>query len=498
MYSPDVIEDTLARFQKHIIDDRKDYDKIMIIVSKYVSEHHIMIGGKNAANMICHNTIKDFTLTPEYFFDLYTDNPLEHSRVICDKLYEATNNPMIYQMTNVPHKEFTIFVNTRALFKLYRVDRYRGVSLIDLIKPVKLKSPFGNSLLPTLSPELLLIDIYRQLYDPGKYKQWQDLLKIEDGLFNQLLGQDIMQITGGAEKTITRDMIHDEILQKFAKGKVVIGHYAINAALGDTHKGRVSLLSKNNIADDVMELQHVLDNMYKGTNMRAKVINEPHEVKLPMDFRVKKNIVRVYISDNKSGDNKSGGNAVSGDTVSGGNADEISGEIDEWAIFNGGKVNGPRPNAIINFDIFNVAQFEIIPYSTFTFKGVELHRASHYVIMRFMLIDMWLLQIVSNISSETIDDYVTRLLRERIVNMKRMRKIISKMKPAELFPIDNLYGIYEDIDVAKKKYARQEAAASKKFFGKYYPIRNAGKKDQLTDKDNDQPNDKKDKVRALA
>jgi len=125
-----------------------------------------------------------------------------------------------------------IILACAGLIRLDMAERIRQRITSDLILPVKIEDIYY------ISPELELISLYNNLYNPNKSDDWEDLLKLEEPLLKQVYGR--AEILGGDCKdcdvkrtndiNILKRLIVKELISK--KMYVLLGEWAYKILTG--------------------------------------------------------------------------------------------------------------------------------------------------------------------------------------------------------------------------------------------------------------------------
>ena len=401
--------------------DRNEYIEFYKTAEKYAQTNGLILGGEIGVKILINQKITYDDVTT---YEFYTDNTFDLAKGLADALFQVktdgvVNSDFISLQTNIKYKEFTIYINARKLFVIRDIGRKKNVKLKHLIGATKVISPHGFDVL-CMSAELQLIDIYRRLYDPQEAENWPRLLKYSEMLHKSIEGTLEDKVTkikskaiyeGGTntkDKSKTKQNITQMILDKFVSNsdKVLVGDYAIDKSSAMEGYGRLQVISGDGIDNDMRKLKSILPN--------NELMYISHFLYLPQDFRIRKRT--VYLVD--------GGN-----------------------------------KQIAIMDIFNSAEFELIPYE----KSVNnLIIGNPYVLLRYQLIDIWSLQLVLHLSSSVEKKIVS--------NLRQVEILIDKLKDiayTKLFQLNNYKGVYEDIRVSKKKLTQKSRRIPN-----YYPYKN--------------------------
>jgi hypothetical protein len=96
-------------------------------------------------------------------------------------------------------------------------------------------------------------------------------------------------------------------------------------------------------------------------------------------------------------------------------------------------------------DIFNSGQFELIPYANATYQNTKYMIGNPYVLLRFLMIDMWIIRIICKlglIQQQQLFQKIKKIMKH--VKMIRSGKWIN-----EKFGLQYI-GNYQDPSVAQK------------------------------------------------
>jgi hypothetical protein len=327
-----------------------------------------------------------------------------------------------------------------------------------------------------MSPELEIIDVYHKLYSPEEADNWPDLVATESRLYNLLMSRVKASIFGGAKEPAARSpeditdlqylkyLVLSEFCCEFIKDYVVVGHWALHAVEASREENhrmkssieKIQIITAIDINNAIEEIVNFL-----GRYTNARVVSRIQDLHIPKDFRI--NRCTIYVG------------------VPGKN-----GEIKEKAFM----------------DIFNCGNFELIPYVPVSLKtqygsmireeprkfdrarrfdksrgfdrtrkfkkhrrggGVSciLKIGTPFVLLRFLVIDLWVLRMIHEMGHLTADMLKTKT--------KYILHVIESIKSPEMGLMDKVFGIdyvgvHKDYAISKKI----DNLKSKPFFP-YYP-----------------------------
>lgn len=260
--------------------DRSLYEPFFKTAEKFCASNDVLIGGKTAGDLAAGRPLnKD-----SFFWELFCESTYVTARKLANMLActDSIHVPArtTELQTNIKHLEFTIFINARMLFKIYSIRQYRGVKMAEIMT-LRTTGYFGNSI-KCISNELLLIDIYRQLYSPSRLADWKLALDTEPKLFV------LPSRSGGAEDAETICTIKNRFLQNIPSDAVIIGDYAIALMTKS-----VQMPNKIQIISEI-----TADNLITILGGNGNLKSEKHCLNVPSDFQIKK--YTIYATDGAS------------------------------------------------------------------------------------------------------------------------------------------------------------------------------------------------------
>ena len=449
MYSFNYLEPIKNNINDKIFNERMRYEKIYDIIESYLSKYtntknYIILGGSSGITLLLNKkrTIQDF------YYYLYTEHAFAHANNLINEIDSIINATeliyVIYLKNTIPNMKYQIVIDNRIFIDIYKLS----INSYDLILPILTESFNKKNKILVLSPEMQLIDIYRTLYSPNKSDVWISTLDDESKLFTYLYSR-IEKIKGGdtninSEMNVNindRKLIELELMKQFIVNNnniVLIGEHALKIIIGtDISIPIIQIISQNNIEDDFVEIQKIIKNTL---NRNIPVIKSTKDLHIMEDFRLKRTSIKI-----------------------GDNLKEI-------------------------MYIYNAADYDLIPFNKLSNqsntdkKNKSLIKIGNpFVLLRFLLIDFWIVRWVKQIGG--IDEkYAYNRLESIIHKLLLLRKKISDN--TKLDNINNLYfdshshfnifqsnsenyiGIYNDEIISQKILIKN---LSKKFYD-YYPI----------------------------
>jgi hypothetical protein len=330
--------------------DRMQYRQYFERAEAFCSAGDIVIGGKNGvALLLSRQLTKD-----SFMWDLYCANTYENAKKLVDALYEVKSNHIdnrtLTLQTNIKHREFTIMIEARHVFKIYALDKYRDVSLVEIMEPHVTKGWFGNQV-KVFPPAIVLMDIYQTLYSPAKSKLWASAIDTEGqiiALQSSIIGS--ADYTGAFDRNIAGDILMRNLLKD--RRIVLVGDYACTK-LGIGRGSRIQLLTDIPISELSIMTSRILSSE-KDQLRRVKVTHErtvhvSYNLNIPSDFQITKYTI--------------------------------------YAVVKG--------EQIALYDVFNSPVYEMIPYTIVD----KIQIGCPYVLLRFIYIDIWILKLIIGINA---------------------------------------------------------------------------------------------------
>jgi hypothetical protein len=425
-----IVEKLEPDAEKFIMDnDRMLYLPFFERAEKFCADNSILLGGRVGIDILVGRPVtKD-----SFVWDLYCDDTFKNAKGLADALAEVTSPHVsprtVALQTDIRHKEFTLRVNTRNLFKIYSMDRYRGIKLVELMGAASRTSYFAKIPIGCLSEEMQLIEIYRTLYSPKKISMWVDELSAEDTIYNLIkdsLGEkSTKEISGGADK-INRSRVEELLTRKLIAGtnNVIIGDHALIALGLIKSASRLQFITEDSIDNIAKAAEVVLANELRKVKINnVKVTFVRYPLNIPSDFQITK--YTLYINTGR----------------------------DQIAIA----------------DIFNSSQFEMIPYWIFPGEYEKVKIGNPWVLLRFLLIDIWVLKLILNIGTDN-PDFIKKRIKNIIDHADAVRTLARRNvteSPEKVFQLTNYVGVFFDEVVARKKMIKEIGER----FPVYYPAK---------------------------
>ena len=403
--------------------DRMLYQPFITAAEKFCSENSVLVGGKVGIDLLvgAPKTIDSF------YYELYCDDAFATAKALADTLSRIKSphvSPRTVALkTEIKHREFTLTVNTRYLFKIYAMDKYRGMNLINIMRP-DTRMSYSGFPIGCLSAEMQLIDVYRTLYSPSRLARWENDYKSENTLFGLVSEEDktgdtIAKAGATIAKAGAADFNRHESDNRILSwlkdtDNVLVGDYALSALDLEQRPSRIQFISSDDIEKINGELSKLLSRQANnGRKVGIQSIRTTYarfNLNIPSDFQIAK-----------------------------------------YTIY---AVMGNEQVSIA--DVFNSTQFEMIPYSVVNRVKV----GNPWVILRFQFIDIWVLKLISGISAE---NKFSGSIRNIINRAARLRNKMSM----DWFQIDNYVGASINETVSKKKLIKELGG----MFPIYYPAK---------------------------
>lgn len=344
----------------------------------------------------------------EITYHLYSNKALNHAFILANKMDQYTTERENY---------FVVMKSTIAnkIFDIF-VNNIHLVRLYRvLLADVDITSVMGYEIninnkqkINCINENVYLMEMYSKLYNPKYVGEWNDLLIQESSIF---IDEELKE----TEIEYKDNPTEFEIMNKFIKNNneiILIGEHAIYMyAMVDYQI--IKCITNKHFKDLIKELKKIF-NKYEITYNYSNI-----------GLTIDDNLMRMSVK------------------------------------FNGKEV----------MHIFNSAQYELIPYNIIKKEDDFIQVGSPFVIMKFMYIDLFIIQILveKNIVNENLYDVkkkkhniIINKFRKLLIddttvinssNRKITRTIIDQNKAKEIAPIfqtKNYIGIHKDEIIEQK------------------------------------------------
>jgi hypothetical protein len=422
MYSSDLINKLLEQASEYVLkNDRYLYKPFFEASEKLIAEKSV-IGGATGIDLLLSAPITKNS----FEWELYAESPYVFGKQLADILVNV-NAPFVFTedtrpvevklTTKLRNKELELQIGNRLLFRIYAIGMYRGVSLMDVMKPSVTPGYYGN-MVQCVPEEIQLITIYRKLYSPLFCKEWPDLVQKEQQLYELVKSErKIGGYTVSGESDYTADDLDDTTYTTDStdstnyiggvdqlldlESVVVCGDYAFSTLFGNELPKFARLQV---ISDDVKRtIADITAQVPTATYVK-------YELHLPNDFQIVKYIVYK---------------------------------------------DATKTRSIV--DIFNCAEFEIIPFVVSNNTRI----ANLWVLLRIMFIDIWTIRLLINAGSGT--SFSTERIKTLIKLTEKIRNVqsvenaetVENTEFKDVFPKSNYYGVYVNESVVKTQMLKE-------------------------------------------
>lgn len=408
--------------------DSKLYVNFFETVEKFISENNLIVSGNTANALLC-----DLDINYNNFYEVYSIDPFIHAKELATELFNLDPDGLgryVYVMTKIYKKHFIISINFRMAVSIILFPKINNIGSIDIIPFVSKPSIFNEDIkLLCMSPEIQLINIYYSLTNPAFIKSWKTDLQYE-----RILSLQLTSTKRNEAKTHFhpfRGILLDRFVPNY--GRVLIGSAAINITTNIQIPGMdlLQVITENDFEYEFEEIKKLAEDF----NVTYKI----NDLNIIMDSRLKK--MTVFINEHNQ--------------------------------------------KIPIITIFNAAKFDLIPFVpiNFLYGKVSKHLNSSikvgtpFLIMRYKMIDLYLLNIVYKLGSIKIK--FMEQMREEILNSyDHISKYYEKkIKNCDIdkfiLPLSNYIGRFEQHDLHIKRVIFQNALKSKeegKFYPNYFPL----------------------------
>lgn len=323
--------------------------------SEYFPIYSIIEDYVKKNNLIMSNaeTLAEKKETTKRLYVIYGENIFRHANNLVNEIAKTHINIVLYTQKRQEH--FIVKLLGFEFMQLFNMPSKLQLAIL----PVRIS---GIQMFP---PEFELIDIYHKLYSPVYVSDWDSLRGIESVIYKQMMSRKI--ILGGYDKKQFKQPVDNKIILNWLKTRhdyILIGINAVNILKDSNYyHQKIQVIIDSEIDKFVSELDNVIF-QYTGFHTTHKM----HNVNIFIEPRLLRMAISITIPSN-------------------------------------GKMK-----TIHLMDIFNAAQFELIPYTVYD----DLNIGYVEVIRMFMLIDLWIFRILyamSIINEHTLKQVVDDIFR---------------------------------------------------------------------------------------
>jgi hypothetical protein len=389
MFAVNQVERIWERSEQKIYEERLRYEEIYELIENYMvgankrpvskdrNDPRIIIGGSMGVNLLLgkERTYQDFV------YELYTEDALHHANSLSNEIAalikSKCDDQWITRMqSRIPNVQYEISIDFRPMVRIFTL-KSDPVKAYELIQPVKVKSYDGKKELLALSPEMHLIDVYQTLSSPNQVGEWEETLQEELKLF-KLLETRISKI-GGADvlSKEERTNIENVLLSKFVAGNenvVLVGEHAFKILYKKLNKNLqtsspvIRVISSLDPDEDYKTVKKLIT---QTLGRDVPVTSLTRSVNVMQDHRLLRTTIKV----------------------------------------------GPEGNQKEVLYIYNAAQYDLIPYNTVAAEksDVNIKLANPFVLIRFLLIDLWVMRWVKEMGK--VNDFFANKRINNIISM---------------------------------------------------------------------------------
>lgn len=430
------VDSLIAKAEQFVLEnDRYFFEGFFIELEKFCMENDAVIGGENGIAMLLEKAKSKDTYLG---YDIYINDTFNKARELADR-FMGVKSPFISKETiavetNIKHKLITIWIHARRLIRLHNLGTYKGVDLFKLIDPIKKEALLTEGRIYCMSPEIQLMGIYRKLYNPypaeGDFLSYDQLLSLEKGLFGIIeksIAKRTKKVVAGARQGKDNIVgLRERLLRALATDvnlgdAIVIGDYGVyltDSSLSSWRSNHLQIIT----SIEPGEISQYLSKLVEELGIGGEITQVEYDLKLPGDPQLLKH--SFYYQE-----------------------------------------EGRRINIL---DIFNSITYELVPYKLVDYSGFgPIKIAGLFALMKFRLIDLYVLQLIINIGGSSSKDVYFRKIEEVISQIIALRKSACELlakKPFEVFQLDNYLGVYVSENVARKKIIGKPTYGITKYF----------------------------------
>lgn len=470
MFASESVITSVEHFDQIALDERLKYKSIYIAIEDYIAQYAIATDPKLTPDVIIaggsmsialllgkHLTRDDFT------YELFSEAAFKHANALTNKLAELvptdTSDPnkpfwIVSLKTLVPYKKFDITLDQRPFVRFTTLNRMsETITVYDMIQPLTVKSYFEKRSILIMPPKFHLIDIYQSLYSPASADDWSEQLHEEQRLFGYMRKIMDLQARGktvkvgaasGETRSVSpegplefvrhpqRNQIALKILQEIFVDNpkiILLGEHAINMLTGasiDTPIIHCMLDPDLSVADIIHQIQPIVT---KVLGRPLKLSHATRNVQILGDFRLRRTSIKL-------GDSK---------------------EI---------------------MYCYNATDYDLIPFNrTLNKSNQSIQIGSPFVLLRFMLIELWVLVWISSLG-KIEKNFALARSNSLIMKVLQLRTKISLKNKSSIDPIHLETGSMQIFQTSSQQYlgiyqseqvAQKTKAQTAQRFHEYFP-----------------------------
>ena len=369
--------------------ERLKYEKAYKIIDKYLLENNMIINNPNLLTRT--ESIDDF----QYL--VYSREGFPKCNNLVNLLTKKT--PYLWKLRTVfGNHTYHIYLDTRLILVCKELKLPESVKIIE---PLKRNSHTTGKPVWVMSPEMMLLDVYRQLYSPASAGSWEDLVKKEDKLF-EILTSRKKDIVGGKISKRLRDDLEKRLLRYIGDSNhILIGEHACKHLIdSEVITPVIEVLARDLNVDELKNVIHEI--------ISDPVIRYDRELQIVEDFRLMRTTIKV----------------------------------------------GTQDDSIEVMYIYNSPVYDLVPFSII--DGIRV--GNPFVVMRFLLINIWIVRWLRERGSIN-QAFATRKVSHQIGLVLKIRKALGDISLSSeggklgLFQRKNYLGCYLSDQLALKLQA---------------------------------------------
>ncbi len=324
MFKPESVDLAIDAFDKIALEERLRYKPVYQAIEDYISgftqpnkvkgrETLIIMGGTQSVDLLLGKELA----RDDFVYHLFSEDAFQHCNSLTniiaetiEQMFKDNKDPLnrpywtVAMKTLSAHKKFDIVVDQRPLVKWVVLKTLsEDSSIIKLVEPLGVKSYFQKKTILIMPPKFHLIETYRTIYSPDAVEGWQQALIDERRLFGYMKRIMDLQKAGksivvGAEDAVDlkkRKMITATLLEEFVKNNekvILLGEHAINLLIQipvDTTILHIMIDHDLSLEDIKPTISDICSRSIKGINPTYST----RDVQILSDFRLRRTSVKL-------------------------------------------------------------------------------------------------------------------------------------------------------------------------------------------------------------
>jgi hypothetical protein len=306
----DAVGDAETRAEGAALQDRLRYRAFAEEAERFAAANGLLVGGEAATRLLLGDPADPAAPPPlgldSFRYDFHSGRAPAHALALCDAEHALEPQGLGHYaaaLTKVPGRRLAVTIDGRDMFAVTALPARRGVRTADVLIPTPRPAQFASApdgaplQLACMGPEVQLVGVYAELCDPGRAPAWGGLLAAEMGL-RALLGRAVRAKIGEAAARAAEKHgsgpagLARRLYEQYAAGpdRVLVGPGAVAILEGRAPRlggERIQVLAVAPLEAEAAEAAALA----RAEGLEARW--EENDPQLPTDTRLRRLTVRV-------------------------------------------------------------------------------------------------------------------------------------------------------------------------------------------------------------